>query len=345
MALLLMENFDKYNWLSDAYYCSHTSYVSVNSTRSVSGTQCLRCRVGYRAEFPIPMSNTGVIGVALQMAGETGGTGSAYFIGFYRGTSLQIRLHVIANGRIQLRMNTIVVATSDVVVKTNTRIYLEVKWNTNNSIAADTFVVLVNGQEVLNVPAGTDCQYQASPGVDTICLNGGSGNNNAYNYFDNLYILDLTGSAPYNDFLGEVSVDSLLPIGNGNSNQFIGSDADSNDNYLHVDELPGPDDDTSYVESSNVTDKDLYSYANLSNTPETVLGMQVTAYAKKDDSGTRTGKLITRVNSVDYEGSEFTPVEATYGYFTEIWALNPDDSAAWEEVDINSAEFGLKVES
>jgi len=216
--------------------------------------------------------------------------------------------------------------------------YIEVKFNCVNSIGADTFQLRINGNVAINLDASTDMQGTALSGVDEVQLQGVSN----YTIFDDLYAVDLTG-AVNNDYLGDIKIETLYPDGNGNSSDFVGSDVDSTYNYLHVDDVT-QDGDSTYTESDTATEKDLYTFDDLAGTPLSIVGISIECYCRKDDSGSRTGKLISRVNSTDYEGSEFAPGEA-FTYRSEIQELNPDDSAVWETADVNGAEFGIKVES
>ena len=78
--------------------------------------------------------------------------------------------------------------------------------------------------------------------------------------FDDVYLVDT--SAPNGDFLGDVRVAYLAPNGNGASSQFVGSDLNSVDNYLLVDEVPA-NDDTDYVQSDVLNNIDTYALADL----------------------------------------------------------------------------------
>ena len=138
-----------------------------------------------------------------------------------------------------------------------------------------------------------------------------------------------------------ISVEALAPDGNGNTNDFVGSDLDSTDNYLHVNEAV-VDGDTSYVESKTVGDIDLYTYENLSGTPTSIVGLAVRPIAKKLIGGNRLGKVITRIDGTNYDGDTIY-VGIDYRAKVSVFELNPDDAAAWEAADVNGAEFGLEV--
>ncbi len=218
--------------------------------------------------------------------------------------------------------------------------YLEVKATCKNSISADEFIVKLNGTEILNLAATTDTQETANQGIDAIVLAGGF--STGIIYWDDLYICDLNGSVNI-DFLGDCSVETLYADGNGTTSNFTGSDADSVNNYLHVDEAQ-QDGDTSYVEDSTPSNIDLYTYDDMAATPDTIFGVGLRSYARKDDAGARTGRLLTRRSAANYEGSNFSPGTSFLG-FDEIWDVDPSTSSAWLEAGVNAAEFGIKVQT
>jgi hypothetical protein len=341
MAIFLLESFEGIEDPEDKYTIESVAVVNIDNTLARSGSQCLKTGYTYWLQLNFSSLDTGIIGFAYRFTGIATTSTSTGLIMFHSPTGKQIALHLDLVGRMSLVQGSTVLAYSKKALLQDRWNYIEVKWNCVNSIGADTFIVRFDGEEMINLPATTDCQAQASSGVTRIYIQGV--NHASSNWFDDLYLLDLTGAAPNNDFLGDIQITALNPNGNGNTNDFTGIDADSVDNYLHVDETV-PDWDTSYVESSTVSHIDLYTYEDLPGTP-TIYAVQSVAVVKKDDASAKTSKLLTRVNGSNYEGSAFAPVNGTYGYFTEIWALNPDDSAAWAKADVDGAEFGIKVES
>ena len=77
----------------------------------------------------------------------------------------------------------------------------------------------------------------------------------AGNAYDDVYICDTTGSVN-NNFLGELTVEHLRPASDDTA-QFLGSDANSTDNWALVDEA-GTYNGADYVASSTVGQRDLY---------------------------------------------------------------------------------------
>lgn len=199
-------------------------------------------------------------------------------------------------------------------------------------------VVRVDGNEIINL-SGQNTKITANASADSIRLHTRDNQATAM-YLSDLYICDGTGSAPQNDFLGDVRVDAAYPDGNGNSSQLVGSDGNSTDNYLLVDEHPA-NDDTDYVESSTVSDKDTYTYGAVPGSSGTVYGLQTCTYAKKTDAGTRKIANVARLSGTEVDSADLT-LSTTYSYLRDVKETKPG-GGAWTISDINSAEFGVKV--
>lgn len=164
---------------------------------------------------------------------------------------------------------------------------------------------------------------------------------NSNEYSDDIYVNDDSGSAPENTFLGEnFVVESPVPNGNGNSSQWVGSDGNSTDNHLLVDDSGNGD--TDYVKSGTLDDIDLYAFGDLSNATGTIIGVNHYLVARKDDVATRKIASIIRTNATDYVGSEKT-MAGTYGLFNENRLMNPDTAARFTIAEVNALEAGQKV--
>ena len=231
------------------------------------------------------------------------------------------------------------------VLHTNRYVFIEIKVTIANSIAASSCVVRVNEQVVITVDAGEDLQVTGNPTADTIHFRGV---NTVTMTIDDVYIFDGTdggGTEPTNDdFAGDVTVKIHLPDGNGTTNNFTGSDADSVDNYLLVDENP-TDNDTTYVESSTIGHIDLYTVDNLADTPLDFKAIQINNVVRKDDSGTKTVRAVVRPASTNFFGASKSPVDGTYTNEIEILNEDPETEAAWTESGFNATEFGLEIET
>jgi hypothetical protein len=342
MTLVHVEGWDGMSDVLQRYSYSG-SKPTIDASIFRNGTKSLKCTsYNYKCNISLPSQQTYVFGFALYL--------NTYQINLASPTLQAILLSGSGgnqnsilfddSGHILVYRGSTLLAISIQTFSIKTWFYVEVLATCTNSISADEYVIKVNGVEWINLPATTDTQNEASPGFSTIRFAGGY--SSGIYYYDDIYVCDLNGSVN-NDFLGDSVVEVLNPNGNGNANQFDGSDGNSVDNYLLVDDVV-PDDDTTYVESDTVSQQDQYALSDLTGSIGTIHGVAARNQCKKDAAGARTGKAIVRSGSADYEGAEFVPTESYFGY-DHIWEQDPDTSNAWLEAGINAAEFGIKVES
>ena len=344
MALLFMESWDYLGATPEIKYTTtHSSYVDIETALGSRGGKALEAYSGDACIIsPQQEVTSGVLGFAFRSKRRFS-TSAEHIVSFYHRASLVFGLRMTHSGCLFLMDSSNSYATpgpSRFAILPEVWYYIEIKIVAlSASSSPGDIVVRIDGVDVLTIDGGMDIIGTEVAAFDQIHFVG-----TPYGacQFDDIYLCDLTG-AKNNDYLGALSVEALMPDGNGNQNDFTGSDSDSTDNYLHVDETT-PDDDTSYAESSVIGDLDLYTFDNMATTPDLIHAVQVQARLKTDTLGLRTAKLVSRVNISNYEGVE-QYVGPDYLHFQEIWENNPDDVAAWEEADVNGAEFGVKVQS
>jgi len=210
--------------------------------------------------------------------------------------------------------------------------YVELYHYIHNS--AGFYTLKVDGTTVLS-DTGIDTNY--SDNFNTELVFGET--------VDDVYIDDIwvqSGTSPLT-LKGDIEVVTLLPNGNGNSSQLLGSDSNSTDNYLLVDNNAAiPPVTTEYVGGSTQGDKDTYTMENLTGTP-TVLAVQTTLYAAMDDTGPKQVRPVIRSGTTDYPGADFALQNGVYIPVSEIHLTDPDTATAWTYGGVNSMEFGPEV--
>jgi hypothetical protein len=161
-------------------------------------------------------------------------------------------------------------------------------------------------------------------------------------WYDDVVAWDDTGSYNTTSPIGDSRVHALFPSGDGNNIDFTGSDGNSVDNHLLVNEF-SPD-TTTYAGSATEGEYDLYALDNLPTTDGTILAIQVEKYAAKDDFGSKYGRSVIRTNSVDYpQTSDALSLTPAYSYKTEIIEENPNTTSAWTPTEVNALEAGFEV--
>jgi hypothetical protein len=220
-----------------------------------------------------------------------------------------------------------VIATGTTALIANAWNYIEVKLFVNG--ASGTVEVHLNGVTEI---ASTTGNF-GSTNIDTIGINQTTSNSNTD--YDDMYVLDTTGSSPRNTFLGDVRVETIYPTGAGAHTQWT---PDSGANWARVSEAQA-DGDTSYVADGTPNDLDSYVFGDIDG-GATVYGIQTNLYARKDDAATRQIANLIRQASTDYIGSTVT-LSSTYAFFSQLYNQDPT-AADWTATSVNADEFGIK---
>ncbi len=252
-----------------------------------------------------------------------------------------------ATGIIELRRGNhagTVIATSTYAYPLNVWRHIQVKAIIND--AGGECVVQVDGSTVLSYIGDTN--NGGTPGALNVeQLTFGIGNNNAY--FDDLWVCDevdatATQGQPNNTFLGDLRVSSLMPNGNGSQSQLTGSDGNSVDNYLLVDETPA--NTTEYVAASTVGLQDFYTMEDLPANTVGIYGLRVGGYVQKSDAGAAGIKMGIRESggTVTLDGTY--PLSTTWtGTYSDAKYVKPSDSSLWTVSDVNGLEAGAETTS
>lgn len=277
-----------------------------------------------------------VVGFALNIT--LPGSGTTGIVAFVESGTIHVDIRVLSDGSIRATRNGTTLGTSAAgLITSGAWNYIEAKVTIDNSAGAVT--VRVNGAAVLTLTS-QDTQNAGTATANQIRIGDPINDQSSQRDYDDLYICDTTGAAN-NDFLGDVRVDAYLPNGNGNSSDLVGSDSNSVDNYLLVDDA-STDGDSTYVQSSSAGDHDTYTFANMTHTPTDIFGVQINMMAKKDDAGTRSIASVTRSGGADTDGTT-QALGTSYLDYREVLEEDPDTSSPWIKAGFDAAEFGVKV--
>ncbi len=230
--------------------------------------------------------------------------------------------------------------TSSLGLSTATWYFIEWKVTISSSISANSCKVRVNGIDWINVATGQSTKSTANSTFNDILFGRVYPSNGTVNCdIDDLYICDQNGSVN-NDFLGDVRVEMILPSGAGTTSGWTPS---AGSNYAAVDDT-APNDDTDYVSTQTATTKDTYAFGNLSNTPDSINGVQITTLLRKTDAGNKTFTPVIRSGGTDYDQSTVA-VYDNYAFDTQVKETDPATAVAWIGSGVDSAEFGIKCVS
>lgn len=222
--------------------------------------------------------------------------------------------------------------------------------STNGILAANTWYYVEMGCTISDTVGTVEVRLNGNSASPVINLTSQDTKNGSTGLIDGFKIADEAGGSSDNftvddfyfadTFLGDIKVESSLANGNGNYSDLIGSDANSVNNYLLIDEAT-PNDDTDYVEGLTTGNKDTYTFTDLATTAGTVYGVQIVAYARKTDAGTRNFQTVARLSGTNTNSSS-KALTNNYRYYHDMRETKPG-GGAWTITDYNNAEFGIEI--
>lgn len=340
MAFLWMDSFDHYATAQiGAKYPTNGGSPAISSGNGRRSSDCLRLDAAadtITTPNAAPGNTTVVCGAAIELA-SLGATAELFTVVTTAG-AVQMCITVKTDGAIEARRGTsggtlLGTSASTGIISAGAYAYVELKALISTTVG--TVEVKVNGTTVLTLTG----QNNANNGTNDWTAVKLLGNASIASIdYDDFYVLDGTGSAPLNTFLGDVRVDARMPTADGATTQW--TPATGTDNYAMVDEIP-PDGDTTYNSTTTVDNIDTFTVQDAPVVGATILAVQQCTYVKKSDSGTTTVAAVVRSGGTDYVQDNVNPT-TSYAFAVQPLPEDPDTSAAWVEADFNAAEFGYK---
>jgi len=103
-----------------------------------------------------------------------------------------------------------------------------------------------------------------------------------------------------------------------------------------------PVNDVLYVSAVADSEKDCYSYSNLETDRErNIVGLKVTARAKRNGVHTRKIRCYCRVSGTNYYGDTHY-LCSDWREYIHIWAVNPNTGSAWTATEVNNTQYGFE---
>lgn len=352
MALLFMDSFDHYvtadfaaKWTG---LTSNSGSYTISAGNGRAGTASFRggtlnnsiSQHGYLAKTLAPVDpTTFIVGVRYRMSGVPDTLASIF--AFQDAGTDQISIAITNAGAVRVlrgATNGTALGTTAAAIANNTYVYLEVKVLIHPS--AGTVDVRLNGISALSL-TGQNTRATANAAWSNFRLGVNVHASHGWNVgsvdFDDLYVLDGSGAAPQNNFLGDCRCDPRLVTAAGATTGWTPS---TGANWQNVDDA-APNGDTDYNLAASVGLTDTFVVQDAPVAGATIYGVQHGLNMKKLDAGACTVAPVVRHSGVDYVGADLAPGLA-YAYGLQIAQVNPGTGAQWTEAGFNAAEFGYK---
>lgn len=196
-----------------------------------------------------------------------------------------------------------------------------------------------DGVNVFSFAGDTDPNSRVSAAY--MQIDGGSINGNWY--ADDWIVNDTTGGEQDSWVNNETLLLGTLN-GNGDSSDLTGSDGDSTNNYLNVDDVPH-NSDTDYNAAASSGLKDLYTMSNLPTLPagSTIKVFQPVAVCRRADPATPSNVDIGLKSGTTEDFAASQALTTSYALLVgDVYYADPDDAAAWDETKINALQIGVE---
>ena len=274
-----------------------------------------------------------ILGIGINIQASTGSRLPIKLISRGGGT-LIAQIQTNSSGVLQItNSGGTVIATGTTILANSAWYYIEVQITVNG--ASGSCELHLNGVAG-EIPLTTGNFGTTNLGrIELDSINGGS------MIYDDLYVLDTTGSAPQNSFLGDVCIETLLPRADGTHQAWTPSAGSTHFDKVNENSGTHPDGDTSYVSDINPGDIDTYTVASLAALSGNVYGVMTNLYARKDDAAARQIAPVIREAGTDYVGSTTGGLTTSYLFYRQLYPLDPA-GAAWTIASVNAAEYGVK---
>lgn len=198
--------------------------------------------------------------------------------------------------------------------------------------SAGSWAVRVNGNEVAS---GTDGNTFPEPFLYVGLGNAADHSDRSYVWYDDL-VAALNPAAP----LGITRVRRLLPTSQ-NTGEWAGSDGNSVDNHLLVDD--GDKDSADYIESVAGDDEvDLYGHGTTIAAGSTVHAVQAFAAANLTETGTDDFAVVLKSGTTEATTARTLGDGSPQWKAGDIANTDPDTAAAWTVSAANAALLGVR---
>jgi hypothetical protein len=347
--LLISESFDAHNNPSDFYRHGPSFYDSgITATATPAGADGGLSRALTSADssaakyFRVTFDKQThiVVGFALYYTGATYtnreicgirafDSGSEYLMG---GVVLHSGVIKIVNNN-----NTTNFLASGSTLSASTWYYIEVKFTLGVSNGA--IEVRVNGVSDCSV-SNINTDYNTIGFVNRVYFGPGA---NSY-YLDDVYICNLLGPAPFNDFLGPIYIKKLLPSGEGLHTDFAVSGALTKINVAS--QALQPTVLTNYLGinedfAENLDKKQSFVFPGLAANYQ-ILGVVQQTFMSGQLNPTESLQKFATYDTTTVSQSFVLQGSDSPWWITAIWPTDPEGNA-WTSTKLQSTNFGLRI--
>ncbi len=255
----------------------------------------------------------------------------------------QVHVEFSPTGQVVIVRNSTVLATSAAGTVRGTTggqtynwVYVEI--SATISATAGSVTVVLNGGVALTVSGVNTNNASTGTAINFIDWGVATGGNTMPLGLMHIYICDTTGAAPWNTFLGDIRVQTLIPTAN-NAVQFVETGLASNwQNMANVPPVPASD----YNSSATIGQQDTFVMQPVGSNLGAILGVHVKPLVQKSDAGERNAASVLKSGSTTAVGTSLA-LAITALQLKTLYEVDPNTSTSWTQSAVNLINPGYKV--
>lgn len=346
MALLVFEGFDHLaaanSTALDLALSAHGKWTysgNTNRNTGLLGGIAIGCGTNAYLHYT-PGSSYGTLVAGLRYRPTNAGV-MQDFLRFYDGSNVRCGVSCNASGKLIFWRG-----TNATVLATSTRTLLSAGWylieiKVTFDASAGVYTVYIDGTQEFTA---TGANTSSSTTVTGVRFGDMSGTGTTPQW-DDFYLFDTTGNAPFNDILSLAAFGPLYRV----ESLFASADDDveftplSSTNASNVDETQ-TDDDTTYNSSGTPGAIDYFTHGSMGTVASRIFAVNVVSKLRKDDVTTVSARNKLKSDDTVIDGAT-VPMTVTYQYLYDTYLVDPDTGVPWINSGVNNSKIGYEYVS
>ncbi len=337
MAVVFMEGFDNVN---ETQLVTQKGWSTFQNSAAMQGGrfggQSGSCGNSYKGHALPGTYTTLYVGFAILWTAINSDTTIYLQPGAFSPFSNGIRMQIVTNaGNQVLKMinnaGTQLGNIGTTIIVANTWYHIQIKLVVHSS--AGTIELRLNGSTTPEI-VGTSLDTGSS-GI----VSFGWGAQSQGARLDDLWVVDTTGSAPTNTWLGDTRIETIMPTVEGANTAWT---ANTGTKVSRVNDSGAFDGDTGFIYSNTLGDRQTFTLSDVGTVTGTVYAVQTNLIARKDLTAFRSIAPVLRIGSTNYDGTTTTGLAQGYLSYQQLYDRLDPSGAGWTVSTVNGMEAGVK---
>lgn len=217
------------------------------------------------------------------------------------------------------------------------------KMSTNNASNDGIVEVWLNNQLIISNTSCTTKRSNTSTYYMGTNLITGTTTNTPSCYWDDIYITDTSGPAPWNGRLGDLRIATVSPNFDVGANS--GTPSTGSTHWGVIDERPYNTSD--YLTIPNTPgNKETFYINKIPTIANSIFGVSVVSVQQKSDAGASNSHTVLVSNNSGYVSNSNTrSLSTSWAIYVDDFVVNPESNTNWTYADFSNTQIGLVIDN